>query len=176
MFSKANLINFVLFQAVWFGCVLGGGALGLMWPGLVAMILLVLSLANSSCIRQDILLVMLVMPVGWLLDCMWIRLGILDFGTGSLAPYWIVLLWLGVALTVNHSLSPLRDRPWIGAVVVGVFGPVTYLAGERLGAVEVVNASLLWAVSLSWAVLFFGVFQIARRGLERWSVEDAPVA
>ncbi len=162
------LINFVLFQAVWFSCVVGGGVYGTIWPGIFFVTLLVLSLRNSKCMRQDVLLAMLAMLFGWLIDTLWERLGILDFPGLTIAPSWIVLLWLGVALTVNHSLRYLRDRPILGLPLVALFAPVTYLAGERLGAVHVPDPYQLWVISLAWAVLFYAGFWLARRGLAIW--------
>ncbi len=169
--DRQTLINAVLFQILWFACVIGSGRYGWFWPAIAATVLLVLSVRNASSARHDVLLAMVLMPLGWLLDTLWIYLGVLDFQGLTVAPSWIVLLWLGLALTINHSLAFLRDRPLIGAAVVFVTAPVTYLAGARLGAVTVPEPWHLAWVSLAWGLLFYGIFRMACSQLPTWSDE-----
>lgn len=171
--TKANLINAVLFQAVWLGCVIGGGVYGLLWPGVLALVVLVASVSGAPCRRQDVLMAMLALPAGLLLDSLWIHLGVVDFHGATYAPSWILLMWIGVALTINHSLVFLRDRPLLGALVVALFGPVSYMGGHKLGAVTVPDFPSLWMVGLSWGLLFALLFVIARRGLARWSADHS---
>ena len=161
--DKPTLVNAGLFQLVWFGSVLGGGVYEILSFAVLALVLLVLSLGPSREHRADIWLVAIALPAGWLLDTLWISLGVLDYGAQSTAPAWILLMWIGVALTVNHSLTLLRDRPLLGAVVVAAFAPLSYLAGQRLGAVVVPDAQQLWMVSLAWGLLFYGLFRFALR-------------
>lgn len=170
---KANLVNAVLFQLVWLGCVVGGGVYGLLWPGVLALVVLVASVSGHACRRQDVLVAMLALPIGLALDTLWIRMGILDYGGTSVAPPWILLMWIGVALTINHSLTLLRDRPLLGAVVVALFGPLSYVGGDRIGAVVVPQLQSLWMVSVAWGLVFGLLFVVARRGLARWSVEES---
>ena len=69
--------------------------------------------------------------IGFCLDTLWIRVGVLDYAGASVAPVWIVLLWVGVGLSVNHSLAPFGARPWVGGLLAGLTAPVSYLGGER---------------------------------------------
>ncbi len=161
--DRATLLNAGLFQLVWFGSVLGAGVYQSLSYAVVALVLLVLSLRLHQRQRSDLWLVLIALPAGWLLDTLWIRLGVLDYGDTLTAPTWILLMWIGVALTVNHSLVILRDRPLLGALVVAVFAPVSYLAGQRLGAVDVPDVQRLWMVCLSWGLLFYLMFRLALR-------------
>ena len=169
MFERDVLVNFLLFQVTWFACVIGGGVYGNIWPGVGCVTLLILTLRHSRSMRQDVMLAIGAMLFGWLLDTAWSRLGVVEFPGLTIAPSWIVLLWLAVALTVNHSLRFLRDRPLLGAIVVGLAAPVTYLVGDRLGAVVLPDPVQLWMVSLAWAVLFYIGFVAARRSLVLWA-------
>ena len=159
--SKKNVINGVLFQGTWFACVLGG-AQGLFWPGAAMVAAMIFSLANAPSLRHDLLLALVLVPVGGLLDTGWIMLGVLDYHSAALAPTWIILMWLAVALTINHSLAFFRDRPWLGAAAVLGAAPLSYLAGERFGAVTVPEPWWLIAISLSWGLLFLLLFRHAR--------------
>jgi hypothetical protein len=171
--NRATIINAVLFQLVWFACVVGGGSYGWFWPGVVATLALIVSVRNASTVRHDVLLAMVLTPAGWMLDTLWIYLGVLDFHGLPVAPSWIVLLWLSLALSINHSLAFFRDRPLVGAVAVMLTAPLSYLAGERLGAVLVPDVMRLGWISLAWGVLFYGVFRVACSQLPSWTEEAA---
>jgi hypothetical protein len=47
------------------------------------------------------------------------------------------MLWLAVGLSIRHSLIFLVNRPLFGALLVGCGSPLSYLTGERFGAVEI---------------------------------------
>ncbi|MEM1435175.1 MAG: DUF2878 family protein, partial [Pseudomonadota bacterium] len=79
------------------------------------------------------------------------------------APLWIALLWFGVALSVNHSLSLLRDYPLAGALGVGLFAPFSYLGGAKLGAVTIPAIEPLVLVGMAWALLFLFLLTRAKR-------------
>ena len=148
-----NLVNAVLFKANWFACVLGGtfwGALGI--TGLLAF-----SVVRNTW-RQDLALLALLAGVGALLDTTWIHLGILDYGT-VFAPIWIIFLWMGLAMTLNHAMSLFQQRPLLGAILSGAAAPVTYLGGQSLGAVSVPTPELLGIVAVVWAGLFYALFR-----------------
>jgi hypothetical protein len=54
-----------------------------------------------------------------------------------IVPPWITALWIGFATLPRFSLAWLRGKPWLAALLGGVAGPLSYLAGVRLGAVAV---------------------------------------
>ena len=66
----------------------------------------------------------------------------------------VVLLWAGMALTLNHSLALLQSRLALAALLGGISSPLSYLAAARLGAVTIVSESWVWFVGLglSWAL------------------------
>lgn len=78
-----------------------------------------------------------------------------DFALSGRAPLWILLLWAGLALTLNHSLAWLQSRLLLASVLSGLSCPLSYLGAARLGAVDIVSESWLWLIvlSLSWAVI-----------------------
>jgi len=158
--KPANLINAVLFQLNWFACVVGGTNDQLWWP-LLTLSGMLLQSARSEYRRTDVYLVTGVAAIGLVLDTFWIQIGILDFSTGDLAPVWIVMMWMGVALTINHSLQWLQGLPILGGVLAAFSAPLCYLGGARLGAVQVDPQGLL-LIAVTWFLLFSGLFTLAR--------------
>ena len=92
--------------------------------------------------------------LGYGLETIWVKLAILKFGDSTLPPIWMGFLWLGFALTINHSMKFFRDLTIVGPLIVGLFGPLTYLAGQRLGAVTIENYYLLLLIIPCWIGLF----------------------
>lgn len=152
------LVNFVAFQLGWFACVLGG-ARGLPWVG-VAMIAAVIAvhLWQSPRIAPELRLLAFAALVGTTWESLLAATGILVYPSGQvvswLAPVWIVALWIGFATSFNVTMRWMRGRLPLAALVGGIFGPVSFAGGARLGAVEVPDPVLGYAaLSMGWAVL-----------------------
>jgi hypothetical protein len=155
--ATATLTNALFFQLTWFGTVLGASNDQSWWalPGLAA---LVAWSVRQRRLQADLPLAVAFGVSGWLLDTLWIELGLLAYGT-PMAPVWILVLWVAVALTMNHSLAWFRRHPLNGAVLAALAAPLCYLSGEQLGAVSVPRpASLIW-ISATWGLLFYLAFR-----------------
>jgi hypothetical protein len=159
-----NLANFLLFQAGWFACVMAA-ADGQLWLGPLAVLgVVVLHLAfvtQPEHRRRELGYIIAVGLLGLLADTGLGWLGATHYPTSeevgglSLAPPWIVALWVLFATLPHHSLSWLTKRPWL-SVVFGAFGgPLSYLAGVRMGAVAVGESALLtWgALAIEYALV-----------------------
>lgn len=134
------LVNALLFQCLWFAAVLGA-ARGLWWPALPALaVLIAWCLRYSTWTRLDLRLMWVSAILGLVAESAFALTGVIDYATAlpseSLAPFWILLMWCGFGLTINHSLWPLVRRPWTAALSGAVFGPLAYFGAARLGAVD----------------------------------------
>ncbi len=159
--SIAIVLNFVFFQMLWFSCVVGAGAYGLHWLALGALVPISALTWFSSTRLADFAVAVVALCVGLIIDNLWVTFGILSYPENTFAPYWIALLWVGLGLTVNHSMALFRDHTLLGAVVVGLFAPVTYLAGQRFGSVTVEDVWLTPLISLAWFAVFYGMAKFA---------------
>ncbi len=166
MFTRDGIVNAALFQLNWFACV-AWGAIGQPWWALATLSALLLFVIRRPLLKPDLTLALGFAFVGLLLDSVWIRIGVLDFDGAALAPVWIVMMWIGAALTINHSLSIFLDRPLLGGALAACSAPLCYLGGERLGGVTVTSEHGLALIALAWLVVFGVTFGCARR-IERW--------
>jgi heme O synthase-like polyprenyltransferase len=63
------------------------------------------------------------------------------------------LLWAALAITLNHSMSWIKRSYWLAAILGSITGPLSYLAGVKLGAGTMPNQSIsLIALGLIWAM------------------------
>lgn len=164
--------NFLGFQSVWLVCVIGAGqglvgigpAAAVFWLGLH----LLLSMrtarhesgrSSANEIGIELKLFLVAALIGGVLDSVLITAGFLAFPThagldiasGSFSPPWMVALWGAFATTLRHSLDWMRRRYGSALCAGAIFGPLAYLAGERLGAVILAPAfEGLFAVAVAW--------------------------
>jgi len=154
-----NWINMLWMQALWFGAIIGAPR-GQLWLAPVLLMCFVFwEFRPARRVYGDFQLMLVAVLIGLILDTTWIKLGWLEFtgesALSELAPLWILLLWAGLALTLNHSLAWLQSRLVLAAMLGGISSPLSYLAAERLGAVNITTVSFVWFVGLasSWAVV-----------------------
>lgn len=155
---KRTLINFVAFQAGWFSCVLSA-AYGSPWMGLIAVCVIVMSHLVSADDRvHEVQLVALAVFLGLIFDSLLVSSGWVRYPSGmvfsGIAPYWILAMWALFATTLNLSMGWLKNNRLLASFMGAVFGPLSYLAGQRLGAIELVNfSSSMIALTVIWAVV-----------------------
>ena len=160
-------VNFIAFQFGWLACVLGA-AHGLAWAGTgLALAVVAWHLSRASAPRAELMLILTAAGIGALWDSALAAVGWIRYPSGVLiegaAPHWIVALWMLFATTLNLSLGWLKRRMPLAVVFGAVGGPLAYLGGAGLGALEMVEQShALAALALGWAVFTPLLLQVAR--------------
>ena len=87
------------------------------------------------------------------------------------APYWIGAMWVLFATTLNVGMRWLRKNLLVAALFGGLGGPMSFLAGEKAGAVTFPDTSTaLVVIGLGWAVLLPLLVRFAARNDERVAV------
>ena len=173
-----SVLNFVIFQVGWFACVYGGGN-QLPWLGTFFVAVAVLFHLNMVLMpRQELHLLLAALFTGLVLELILINAGILIYPSGILTrgppPHWILALWILFAMTLNLSLRWLRNHLYLGMILGAVAGPVSYMAGNKLGGVMFPDTTLaLIILSLSWALVTPGLVLLASR-FDGMSVEKKP--
>jgi hypothetical protein len=134
----AKFWNFVLFQLGWFACVIGAANHQVFWPVVITLLYLAIHIWRSNQAAQEMNLLFKASIFGVSADSLISLSGFLVFEDAwpsqYLSPAWMWTLWALVASTINGSLSWLRERPVLGAVLGAIAGPMSYEAGIRMGA------------------------------------------
>jgi hypothetical protein len=160
--------NFLAFQIGWFACVLGG-AHDLPWVGTgIALVIVAWHLTRAARPKQELLLVLSAAAIGALFDTLLAWLGWLTYSSGTLiagtAPHWMVALWMLFATTLNLSLAWLKRRLFVAVLFGAIGGPLAYLGGEKLGALNFASPTAgLIALAIGWALLTPLLAMIAQR-------------
>lgn len=169
-----NLVNFVLFQAGWFLCVVYPGTL----TAIAALVLVVLHLVLvSQRPARELQFIVLGTVVGSLIDSVWFYLGVMSSqaGTALWAPLWLVGVWAMFMTTLAHSLSWTGTRAWLPFTLAPIAGPFAYWSASKLGAVSLPDPTLsLPALALGWMISFPLMMYIRRRYFPELTTEAAP--
>jgi len=156
-------LNAFGFQTAWWACIAGVGH-GLEIPALAYGLLLVgLHVFFVPNPWQEVQLAAIALALGIAIDTLLQATSVIYFYGWSLAflsPFWLWLLWVLFAMTLNTSLAFLQTKPlWLSALAGLVFGPLTYYAGAQLGAasfessvIDIVALAVAWMVVLPFLV------------------------
>jgi len=108
-FNLNTFVNAILFQVLWFAAVIGSAKL-LMWPSLIACSALAVWQLNPSRRHTgDLKLIGVAIILGLISDTLVLQLNLFQFiypfPFVGVTPLWILLMWIGLAMTINHSLK-----------------------------------------------------------------------
>jgi hypothetical protein len=164
---KKYLINFAAFQVGWFTCVLGA-ANGLPMMGLIiSACVVLLHLTSVERPTRELRLVVIAVLMGLVFDSLLVTAGWLKYPSGNflpgIAPYWILAMWANFATTLNLTMGWLKGRLVLAAVMGAIFGPLTYVAGEKLGGIEfidftasMIGLGVVWGISMPLLLIAAG--------------------
>lgn len=159
-------LNGIFFYAGWFACI-ALAAKGLPWLGIgISCALLLPHFAVCTDWRRELFLMGITSLCGWLLDCLYMFLGVIDFASPNpwlpqLAPLWLIPLYALFASVLNSSLAYLRGHSLILAILAFLGGPLSYLAGARMGAATMTAGyEGLLVIGVAWALFMPFVDQI----------------
>ncbi len=161
-------MNFAAFQVGWFSSVIGGAS-QLPWIGPVAVMLaILLHLYFARRPQAELMLIVSCGLIGAAFDSLLVAAGWVSYSSGIFfeyaAPYWIIAMWMLFATTLNVSMRWMNGRPVLAAAMGLVAGPMSYVAGNKLGAIEFVNeTAALAALAVGWAVMLPLLMRLAER-------------
>ena len=153
-----QLVNFVVFEAAWFACIVGVARGEPGWGTLVVIAAILWHVAVSARPSTELALVGLLAAIGLVAESAVVSQGHVVYPNGQplawVAPYWMVALWAEFAIALNVTLRWLKRRPVLAAVLGAFFGPLSFVGGVRLGAARFVDApAALITLACMWAAL-----------------------
>jgi hypothetical protein len=155
---KQQLTNLALFKLGWLACVLFAVAGQPVWSAASVAAVAVLHLLSVPIATKEAILLAAAAVIGLAWESALVATGMVTYpaaaGASSMAPYWIVAMWVLFATTINHGLRWIK-KSWAIAMAAGaVGGPLAFYSGAAMGAVEFGNTPLALAViGAGWAVL-----------------------
>jgi hypothetical protein len=154
-----TILSFIFFQIAWFAAVIGG-AHNLDFVGACpALALFAFHLSTnhrrwfSSCAT-----IIAIVLTGIVIELLLLKSGAITYrgstASASFPPLWILALWLAFATLPDGALSWLSGRTGLQVIFGALGGPLSYIAGEKLGAAEF-HTSFTYAMAvfaIAWAI------------------------
>ena len=152
-----KIINFVLFQAAWFVCVLGASYNQTYLALALSIIILLIHFSLIKKRMLDLKLIIIAGLIGLLFDGVLLNFDLIIYNDPGLpypyTPIWIVMLWMIFAMTLNHSLAWLSQKYYLAILFGAIGGPLAYIAGEKLGAITLLSTNSIITLSIGWALI-----------------------
>jgi Protein of unknown function (DUF2878) len=156
---RQKIANFVLFQVGWFACIFGGASGHIVASVLFSLALVAISVWQTPFKKNTLALFGKIGLYGLVGDTLLLQLGFLQFNSpvpfAFLSPIWMWILWILFASTLNQSMAWLLGKPLMGALLGGILGPLSYIAGVELGAASwgnklqaIVLIGFIWAIGM----------------------------
>jgi hypothetical protein len=162
-----KLTNFILFQAGWF-ITLFSAAYGKPYLGVLFTVLWMifhLSMVATK-VKNEISFLVIVTMLAYLLESSLVISGFISYPEQAIigvpAPIWMMALWVNLAATINYSLSWMKGRYFICSVFAAIAGPLSYFAGERIGAINLHGTPSLIIISLMYGFVMPFLFWLNR--------------
>lgn len=156
------LMNAILFQVVWFVCLLAGNA----WALVATLVYLIVHDRYFMQTRKEWRLLFTFLVLGVVIDGTLFQIGVFSSNVtlleqATLPPIWLLCLWVCVGSLFPHSLAFLRSR-YVLSALMGAVGPtMSYFAGANLAGIRLAEPllSTLFIVAIIWSlVLPLGVW------------------
>ena len=151
-----KLINFGLFQLGWFISIWGAAHQTLLVSMMAIGLILMIHIIQARHKKEAAILLLMIMVLGPIFDQCLLSLGLIEYKSQFseyIVPIWIVALWGLFASTLNISLSWLRHYKILAVLFGLIGGPLSYIAAEKLNAIQLMNSYALIAIALGWALL-----------------------
>ena len=151
--SKHVLTNALLFQILWFSAILGQGY----WSLIPLSFMFVHLFSMGKYLTISLIPLVVLAVIGVVFDSIFNYAGVYQFSSESLSlpflgiPVWLATLWLGFCLTLPVSLAWLIKKPYLFVIGCALLGPMSYLAGRRLEALNFADANI-WLLAIEWCV------------------------
>lgn len=128
-----RLAGFVIFDFVWLSAVLGREQ----WIWLSGFLILLMFAATPKLLWQRRYAFLILLFAGLLAEFLTVYTGVISFTGTNWLPPWLILLWVGFTGMALIVFDWLRGKALLAALLGAVFGPITYFAGTRIDAAEI---------------------------------------
>tara|TARA_B100001057_G_C22564624_1_gene838673 strand:- start:245 stop:766 length:522 start_codon:yes stop_codon:yes gene_type:complete len=148
------------YQITWLACVFGetnfsNPLLGI----LVGVIFLVIYFYFNDNKKKFLKISLFISLPGYLFDTLLVHFQIYEFQSslnfGTL-PFWMIILWLSFSTLFDEVFTFLKNFKFLGVILSGILGPLTYYLGEPIGVLTIYNFGFfIISMIIFWMFLMF---------------------
>ena len=153
----SKIINFIFFQLIWFVCIIGAATNETHSAVAFSLLIILFHLYLTKDKKNELKILLLASILGFLFDGFLLKNELVLYANHgwsySITPLWIIVLWMGFAITLNSSLSWLKKKIKLSVLLGAIGGPLAYLAGEKLNAVTILSPNAIIVIAIGWGII-----------------------
>ena len=154
---SSKIINFIFFQLIWFVCIIGAATNETHAAVAFSLLIILFHLYLTKDKKNELKILLLASILGFLFDGFLLKNELVLYANHgwsySITPLWIIVLWMGFAITLNSSLSWLKKKIKLSVLLGAIGGPLAYLAGEKLNAVTILSPNAIIVIAIGWGII-----------------------
>lgn len=149
-----KVIRYIVFYGSW---IVSASAPRFEYPILVSyacfLPLLALTFWGQKNIKRNIVQILGFGFLGLLMDSILTWFGYFTFPSGHdlfwpFVPIWYFPLWFGFVISMIDLAIYFKNRIWLAGLLGSAGGPLSFLAGEKLGAIQIQGP--IWILVVLW--------------------------
>lgn len=130
--------------------------------GLISTLISILFIAKLESGQKRVSLLALIAG-GVALDWIWIKLDLIVLTDASQFPYWLMGLWASFIALSMIAFRGAKLSLWSAALVGAIGGPLSYMAGEPLEVLTLMERPIALSVlAFEWSAVFAILVSILR--------------
>lgn len=157
-----KFLNGGFFYIGFFIAILGAANGAFWWGPSFFLAILVIHLIFYGNPKKELLFVLLICLFGYAVELAFVYNQIISYKTElqTPVPLWIISVWGMYAMTVDHSLSWMKQRKWLAFPLGAISAPFSYLAGVKIGAATILSpfSTFCLVIGFAWFWIVPGSF------------------
>lgn len=152
-----NLIRIAYLQSLWFLFIYSAGSSWSMFTPLIALTVICLDkyiFYKELDLKKFIYFTLKVFFIGFVLDNIIIKLGLMSFKYTQLSPPYLWSIWLIFVPYFQFAFNRFYDKLWAAAILGAIFAPLSYQGGAKIADLTINGNAGIIAIAIGWAIVF----------------------
>ena len=152
------IFNIIGFYVCWWFSVFAATKENYYLGPVLVFIFLIIHVLKVINYNHEILFLFICYLIGFFIDTLFLRLGIIEFSgylseNFNIAPLWVTGLWVCFGACISHSFKWFKRRYTILTLLGAISGPLIYFSASKV-EVLIFNTSYyhLFSISFCWAL------------------------
>ena len=165
MNNYIKIYDLIGFKICWIMCAFST-KWGLPYLGpIITLIFILIHLIIVKFKLRDIKIISLAIVLGLIIDSIFFQFQLIEYEGGVLsklkiAPFWILSMWGGFAVTLLYTLNTIKKRYAISALIGIIGGPLSYNACVQIGSITINGSIAYVSLAISWGLIIPLLFYI----------------
>jgi len=158
---------FFFFYVIWYLCVLGASYNFSVIACFISAVCILIHFALSKKKTADLIVLVVFVILGVLLEKVLLGFHIIYYPNFQLSlhitniPIWILFLYGGFSITINHSMVITKKRPFFSSIVGGIGTSVCYYFTSLRGVIELpMGFYSLFLLAIYWGIWILGISRL----------------